>query len=356
MDENKNDNLIVIELEDLDPETQAAQRVTPLSGTTELGPLKVLPGFREEMAKTKRKLFTHRVWQTALAGAIGALIGWLVMESAFPADHFNIDPYGDVLNKDWYLMAVPGGIMGLALGSIEGLSTRNWIRAIKGALITLLIGAAGGLVGGLFAEIAYLLIGFNYMGVLWIITLVRSLSWAVIGVFVGIGQAVSSGSGRKILNGVLGGMIGGALGGALFDPLSSLVPSEETRLAIALAVLGIGIGGAIGMVTEARKEAWLRVIDGFTWGKEYILNKTTTVGSSPHADITLVKDPIVANHHVTIRFQNDCYVLYDIGNSGGTMVKSRRVNKHFLQDGDIITIGRYVLMFCERSRGPINQR
>ncbi|MGE5417186.1 MAG: FHA domain-containing protein [Acidobacteriota bacterium] len=352
MDEKNKDNLIVIELDDLDPEPQAGSSANLLNVPAETSPLRILPGFRDDLIKTKRKIFTARVWQTALAGALGAILGWLLMEQMFPTDHFHINPYGDVINKQWILLAVPGGLMGAAVGSIEGLSTRNWIKALKGALITLLIGLAGGTVGGLFADLAYLIIGWDYVGVLWIQTLVRSFSWAVIGIFIGMGQGVSSGSGRKIMSGVIGGFIGGALGGALFDPIRTIIPSEELRLAIALTVLGTTAGGAIGIVAEARKEAWLHVVDGFTKGKEYILNKTTTIGGSPHTDITLVKDPTVANHHVTIRFQNDCYVLYDIGNSGGTRVMERRVNKHFLRNGDIIRIGRYALMFCERMTQP----
>lgn len=79
--------------------------------------------------------------------------------------------------------------------------------------------------------------------------------------------------------------------------------------------------------------------------KEIPLTKErTTIGRKPHNDIQIDNLAISGEHAVVITILNDSF-LEDLGSTNGTFVNGQSVKKHFLQNGDVIELGKYRLKY-----------
>jgi len=79
--------------------------------------------------------------------------------------------------------------------------------------------------------------------------------------------------------------------------------------------------------------------------KEYALNKERiTIGRKPHNDIQLDNLAISAEHAMIVTIVNDSF-LEDLNSTNGTLVNGRQVKKHFLQDNDVIQLGKHTLRY-----------
>jgi hypothetical protein len=256
--------------------------------------------------------------------------------------------------------AALGGFVGAALGAVEGINSRSLEKACWGGLLGLGIGGLGGFFGGVFGQALYGGLGGNpgdhALGQI----LLRGLGWAFAGLFIGLGQGAWTRARRKMINGALGGFLGGLIGGLMFDPLAAVilfaaqltggtVGGGMSRL-VAFVVTGAACGAAIGLVEQARKEAWLRIIEGPLTGKQFILYRSpTTVGSSPKCDITLAADKAIAPQHFSLMQQGGHYVLADLGSATGTRVNGRPVRSRALRSGDLLSLGNTTMQYAEKA-------
>ena len=79
--------------------------------------------------------------------------------------------------------------------------------------------------------------------------------------------------------------------------------------------------------------------------KEIPLTKErTTIGRKPHNDIQIDNLAISGEHAVVITILNDSF-LEDLGSTNGTFVNGQSVKKHFLQNGDVVELGKYRLKY-----------
>ena len=298
------------------------------------------------------------VLQMGLAGGLGGFLAWL-MQEPFITDGRAGSTARMLLEMAGFGAGL-GGVIGLALGSVEGIASRVWEKTLIGGLLGLAIGGVGGAFGGLLGQVVYGTMGGGALGGNLILQIaIRAFAWAVVGLFVGLGQGVMMRASQKIVNGLIGGAVGGFLGGFLFDPLAVIVTvttqitgtaiqGELSRM-VGMTVMGICAGVAIGMVEEMRKEAWLTIVAGPLTGKQFIIYRSpTTIGSSPKADISLAKDTAVAPQHASIEIDGNGYVLSDLS-GGGTLINGRPITRQVLRDGDNIQIGRTVLQYSVRS-------
>lgn len=92
-------------------------------------------------------------------------------------------------------------------------------------------------------------------------------------------------------------------------------------------------------------------MDGLTL-KEVPLNKERmTIGRKPHNDIQIDNLAISGEHAVLVTILNDAF-LEDLNSTNGTFVNGRSVKKHFLQNNDVIELGKYRLKFiAEAAQG-----
>lgn len=95
-------------------------------------------------------------------------------------------------------------------------------------------------------------------------------------------------------------------------------------------------------------DTWLVVRQGPRTGKVYPLYaKVTTIGRGIDCDIVL-DDTGISKRHCEIHQDNKSrFTLYDLDTTYGTKVNSLNVKKSKLMDGDVITIGRAVLIVKE---------
>lgn len=80
----------------------------------------------------------------------------------------------------------------------------------------------------------------------------RILSWAFMGLLIGLGQGIRENTREDLWACGLGGFLGGALGGALFDPVVSLLTAGDGLAGRALAdiVVGACIGGSMRLAQQ----------------------------------------------------------------------------------------------------------
>jgi hypothetical protein len=284
------------------------------------------------------------LWQSVIAGAFGGFLAWAILEPLTNDNEISRSA-GEMLLAMGLFGGGIGACVGTALGAVDGLFSQVYQKALIAGLLGLGIGFVGGFLGGVFGQCVYGALGGGHLTLpLQIFT--RTIGWAAVGFFVGLGQGVAIRSKRKIINGLLGGLIGGAIGGFLFDPISTLVGGGAASRAIAITVLGACTGLAIGMVEEYTKQAWLLITGGPLAGKEFILyHSFTSVGSSPQCEITVPKDPGIQPRHYSIQTTTGGNELRA---EAPTLLNGRPVNSARLRDGDQIQTGNTLYTYSER--------
>ena len=83
--------------------------------------------------------------------------------------------------------------------------------------------------------------------------------------------------------------------------------------------------------------------------KEIPLNKERmTIGRKPHNDIQIDNLAISGEHAAIMTILDDSF-LEDLNSTNGTIVNGQQIKKHFLQNNDVIELGKYKLKFlCEK--------
>ncbi|QTR49980.1 FHA domain-containing protein [Candidatus Thiothrix anitrata] len=74
--------------------------------------------------------------------------------------------------------------------------------------------------------------------------------------------------------------------------------------------------------------------------------KSTSVTLGRHAknDITLQDRTISQQHARITQVRDDCF-LEDLNSTNGTYVNHQNIEQHYLEDGDIISLGKYQIIF-----------
>src|SRR5579862_7389 len=79
--------------------------------------------------------------------------------------------------------------------------------------------------------------------------------------------------------------------------------------------------------------------------KEYTLSKERTlIGRKPHNDIQIDNLAVSGEHAAVITILNDSFIE-DLGSTNGTMVNGKPIKKHFLQNNDVVEIGKHRLKY-----------
>ena len=85
--------------------------------------------------------------------------------------------------------------------------------------------------------------------------------------------------------------------------------------------------------------------------KEYTLTKErTTIGRKPHNDVQIDNLAVSGDHAVIVTILNDSF-LEDLGSTNGTLVNGQPIKKHFLQNSDVIELGKYKLKYLTEQTG-----
>lgn len=94
----------------------------------------------------------------------------------------------------------------------------------------------------------------------------------------------------------------------------------------------------------------LRVLDGADRGHVYQdLDLPITIGREEGNDIQL-NDERISRFHSKIQLDHDRMVLTDLGSTNGTKVNGEDIQLRILRYGDLISVGRSVLLFGSREQ------
>ena len=321
-----------------------------------------------------------RIFVGLIAGLIGGFLGWLLQESRvdytemarLAAAH---QPVPEILESEQYraITIFVGGMIGLLLGSVDGVVESNGRKLWQGMLVGALGGIVMGSIGFYAGNVVYNALGggngaidpslFGFARQV----VARSFGWAGLGVGLGVGASLWTRSANRIRNGAIGGLIGGFIGGFAFDILGSAInPVQQTfgasgvhdaggpSRALGFTAIGAATGFFIGLVDELLKQAWVKVLAGKNEGKDFILSKPMNIlGRDERSDVPLYGDNSVGAQHAAIRADGKRHVLIDAGTTqAGTLVNGQAVApgaELLLRDGDMIQIGAHRILFREKA-------
>jgi hypothetical protein len=248
------------------------------------------------------------------------------------------------------------GVSGVMIGVLLAIAAPATERNLAGVVVNGSVGAALGLAGGivvsLFVDKLYLVLGGGTDERLDSVRqmVARSVTWGTLGLFLSIAPGVVMRNPKKLFIGLAGGALGGVVGGLAFDPVLRF--SDNVRLAQMIAMLAIGLfaGLATGIIENAAKTGWVKVVAGLIAGKQFILYRNPTfLGSGPDCQIYLFKDPQVGRRHAAIHIVPGGFELEDLPLGTSTLVNGKPVQRARLKSGDRIQIGSTALIFQEKT-------
>ncbi len=74
------------------------------------------------------------------------------------------------------------------------------------------------------------------------------------------------------------------------------------------------------------------------------------IGRTPDNDVQ-IDSRFISRHHCQIITSTQSCVVEDLNSTNGTFVKSNRVRRHYLNDGDVVTVGKHELIYVDE-RAP----
>src|SRR5881409_1825336 len=89
-------------------------------------------------------------------------------------------------------------------------------------------------------------------------------------------------------------------------------------------------------------------MDNLVLKESALANERTTIGRKPHNDIQIDNLAVSGEHAVIVTILQDSF-LEDLGSTNGTVVNGQPVKKHFLQNNDIIELGKYKLKYVNEA-------
>lgn len=319
-----------------------------------------------------------RIAVSLIAGTVGGLVGAVLQALLIH--------YGAFLNTiTGVCQSIPptpadvrtlamcvGGMIGMLLGTVDGVVEGNPRKLGIGLVVGLFAGWVLGYIGlGLGSWVFNLLGGTNdaikptpFAFAHQVIA--RTFGFAMLGLGVGVGASLGTRSPRRIWHGAIGGFVGGFIGGFIFDLLSAgAAPvtaalgaagcrdSGGTSRLIGFTLIGSLTGFFIGLVDELLKVAWVKVLAGRNEGKDFLLTKTVSIlGRDERCDVPLYGDPSIAAQHAALRGDGRRHVLIDAGTPLGTVVNGQRLpsgGELLLRDGDMIQIGIQRILFRDKA-------
>ena len=103
--------------------------------------------------------------------------------------------------------------------------------------------------------------------------------------------------------------------------------------------------------TEAggRKEPLARIVvtfDGDRIDERVLLPGRLVVGRTTDNDLQ-IDSKYVSRHHCQIVTTRDGSTLEDLNSTNGVYIKSKRVRRHHLNDGDVVVLGRHEILYVD---------
>jgi hypothetical protein len=284
-----------------------------------------------------------------ILAALGLLAGAAAWPAAELVLHFQ-PRFASYLPFLAVLGAVTGLLLGAVFGSAEGITSRIKSRIPPGMILGALIGLAGGAVGLLAGQAALWLFGEaalrSYRSFRTVVLPVsRAIGWAVLGLFVGVGEGVRAASLKKAAVGALGGLVGGLAGGFALEYARLALPGPAYPRLLGFLILGLAIGVFYGLIERGLAYGVLRLLAGPLKGKEFLLNqRRLNIGQARSNQIAL-PGYAMADRQAQIRIRRGEVSLLNLEPRLPVLVNERKVEETRLKYGDVLAIGPAKLFF-----------
>ena len=109
-----------------------------------------------------------------------------------------------------------------------------------------------------------------------------------------------------------------------------------------------------GRATEPAQAAqYARIVltfDGERVEERMLLPGRLVIGRTPDSDLQ-IDSKYVSRHHCQIVTARDGSTVEDLNSTNGVYVKSKRVRRHHLNDGDVISLGRHEILYLDERGG-----
>jgi hypothetical protein len=246
-----------------------------------------------------------------------------------------------------------GMVIALCLSIAEPVIDRNVHGAMMNGAVGAMLGLFGGVIVSLFVDRLHAALGgTDAPGLLTAQQLIaNAITYAVIGMFLLVAPGVMMRNMKKLAVGLAGGFVGGLVGGLLMAPLAKWFDVPTLSRAIVLVAIGLIAGIATGLIENAAKTGWLKVIQGFIAGKQFILyRRTTYIGAAPDCHIYLFKDPAIGRRHAAVHIVPGGFDLEDLPLGAPTYVNGKPITRTRLRTGDQIQVGQTAFTFQEKAK------
>ena len=175
----------------------------------------------------------------------------------------------------------------------------------------------------------------------------RGIAWSFLGLAAGIAVGITSLAIKRVLITAGGGFVGGFIGGFLFDYFEG----EAVAQISGLVITGGAVGLAVSLLEQVTKSSWLEIVKGGMAGKQFILYQNSiTIGSSPSANITLIKDNAIPPIAALIKKFGNNVTISSAAPGVAISVDGVSAFEHRLKEGSLIVLGGTEVRFRERSK------
>src|SRR5258706_908569 len=89
-------------------------------------------------------------------------------------------------------------------------------------------------------------------------------------------------------------------------------------------------------------------MDGLVLKEIALTKERTTIGRKPHNDIQIDNLAVSGEPGVIVTILQDSF-LEDLGSTNGTVVNGQPIKKHFLQNSDVVELGKYKLKYVNEA-------
>jgi hypothetical protein len=180
----------------------------------------------------------------------------------------------------------------------------------------------------------------------------RGTAWMFMGAATGLAVGASTLAAKRVVITGVGGLFGAFVGGFAFD----FFAGEDQAQIVGLALTGSAIGLSMGLLEQVVKSSWLQITQGGMAGKQFIVYKNeVTVGSSPGADVTLIKDPSIPGIACRILKRGSVTTIESMDSQRPVIVDGvAATHKITLRHGSVIQLGGTAVVYNERSKSDVN--
>lgn len=240
-----------------------------------------------------------------------------------------------------------GAIFGSFEGIVVSSRAKAIKGLLFGAIAGILSGTIGVLAGQtfLFAVADYLQKTEKTLTGITLI-FVNSIAWVIIGLCIPMIEGLRARSLRKLLVGLAGGIVGGSLGGMSLQLSIMKYSGNKTALLIGLIIFGVCLSFFYSFFENRFSFGSIKLLNGPLRNKEYLLIKSRMkIGGRDTCDIVLDGYRNVAPVHATIQMKKGRIILRPIEKSCTVTVNDSRVDEASLRREDVFAIGSAKFMY-----------